>query len=139
MSHPSTSESLSNDLGVVPSQFKAQPMPGAAAETRSMLELRHAVTGDSRHIAMGYSLRVALLGPIELIRRGDWRGTAVSMLLPIAGQLLLAPTANRSYVKLLVRRGYRAVSREPGQISRIEWMLGLQLPRYAGRSSKSAD
>lgn len=140
MSHPSTSESLSNDMGAVPSQFETRPTPGSATEARLVLEMRHAESGDSRQIPMGYSLRVALLGPIELIRRGDWRSAAVSVLLPVVGQLLLAPTANRAYVKLLVRRGYRAVSREPGQISRIEWMLGLQLPRYAGRSSgKAAD
>lgn len=139
MRHPSSSESLSNDMGPVASQFEARPTAGSAADAPPVLELRHAESGDSRQIAIGYSLRVALLGPIELIRRGDWRSTAVSLLLPVVGQLLLAPTANRTYVKLLVRRGYRAVSREPGQVSRIEWMLGLQLPRYAGRSSKSAD
>lgn len=103
------------------------------------LEMRHPTRGDSRQVAPGYSVRVLLLGPIELIRRGDWTLAAVSVLLPIVGQIFLAPTANRSYLKLLVRRGYRAVSREPGQVSRVEWELGMQLPRYTGRSSKSAD
>lgn len=139
MSHPSSSESLSSDMGVVANPLEAQPATGSKADARPVLELRHAESGDSRQIDIGYSLRVALLGPIELIRRGDWRNAAVSVLLPVVGQLLLAPTANRAYVKLLVRRGYRAVSREPGQVSRIEWMLGLQLPRYTGRNSKSAD
>jgi len=103
-----------------------------------MLEMRHPAHGDSCQVSLGYSVRVLLLGPIELIRRGDWRLVAVSVLLPIAGQIFLASTANRAYLKLLVRRGYRAVSREPGQISRVEWALGIQLPRYVGRSSKSA-
>jgi hypothetical protein len=57
----------------------------------------------------------------------------------VLGQLLVAPSANRTYLKLLLRRGFRAVSTTPGHVSRVEWQLGLQLPRYTGRSSKSAD
>lgn len=114
------------------STSQAQPASGLP------LEMRHPTRGDSRYVEPGYSVRVLLLGPIELIRRRDWTLAAVSVLLPIAGQIFLAPTANRSYLKLLVRRGYRAVSREPGQVSRVEWQLGMQLPRYTGRSSKSA-
>ncbi|MEY4906691.1 MAG: hypothetical protein RL260_409 [Pseudomonadota bacterium] len=100
--------------------------------------MRHPATDDRVEVSLGYSLRVLLLGPIELVRRGDWRLAAVSLLLPIAGQIFLAPTAYRSYLKLLVRRGYRAVSTAPGQISRIEWQLGMLLPRYTGRSTKPA-
>lgn len=132
--HPSNqTKSLQGDDA--PSTFEAPVR--AAGEAEIVLEMRHPASGDSRRFRAGYSREVALLGPIELIRRGDWRGVVVSVALPIVGQLLLAPTANRSYAKLLVRRGYRAVSREPGQVSRVEWMFGLQLPRYAGRNAKS--
>jgi hypothetical protein len=101
--------------------------------------MRHPLTGDRAGVSLGYSLPVLLLGPIELIRRRDWPRVVVSLLLPIVGQICLAPFANRAYLKRLVRQGFRAVSSEPGQISRIEWQLGMQLPRYAGRSNKSAD
>ena len=114
----------------------APTSPPAAGMT---LQMRHPSTGDRVEASLGYSLPVLLLGPIELIRRRDWPLAAVSVLLPIVGQICLAPIANRAYLKRLVRQGFRAVSGEPGQISRIEWQLGMQLPRYTGRSSKSAD
>ena len=110
-----------------------------ASDTSLALQMRHPTCGQSVQASLGYSWRVLLLGPIELVRRGDWRLVAVSLLLPILGQILLAPTANRSYLQWLVRRGFRAVSAHPGQVSRIEWALGIQLPRYTGRSSRSAD
>jgi len=102
------------------------------------LLMRHPSTGESVQVPLGYSVPVLLLGPLVLFRRGDWRLAVVSLLLPIVGQILLAPTANRSYLKLLVRRGFRAVSTEPGHVSRAEWTLGMQIPRYTARSSKSA-
>jgi hypothetical protein len=110
-------------------------VPQAVSRT---LQMRHPATGESVHVQLGYSLPVLLLGPIELARRRDWPLVAVSVLLPIVGQIFLAPTAYRSYLKLLVRRGYRAVSTEPGQISRIEWQISMLLPRYTGRSTKPA-
>jgi hypothetical protein len=108
------------------------------SDTSLTLQMRHPTTGKSVQVPLGYSRRVLLLGPIELVRRGDWRLVVVSLLVPVIGQILLAPTANRSYLQLLVRRGFRAVSAQPGQVSRIEWTLGMQLPRYTGRSSRSA-
>jgi hypothetical protein len=139
MSQSSPSESLPVDAGLVSTRAPGTPAASPVAEVLVALEMRHPATGDSRLVRVGYSWRVALLGPIELVRRGDWPGVAVSVLLPVGGQLFLAPTANRTYLKLLVRRGYRAVSREPGQIGRVEWALGMLLPRYAGRSVKSKD
>lgn len=101
--------------------------------------MRHPVTGARAQVPLGYSLPVLLLGPIELVRRRDWPLAAVSVLLPIVGQICLAPFANRIYLKRLVGQGFRVLGGEPGQTSRIEWQLGMQLPRYTGRSSKSAD
>ncbi|WP_310462697.1 hypothetical protein [Sphaerotilus sp.] len=108
-------------------------------QPNTTLQMRHPVTGENLLVSMGYAWSVLLLGPIELVRRRDWPLAAVSVLLPILGQILLAPWANRAYLKRLLRRGFRAVSTEPGHVSRIEWQLGMQLPRYTGRSSKSAE
>ncbi len=110
-----------------------------AVQPNTTLQMRHPVTGENLLVSMGYAWSVLLLGPIELVRRRDWPLAAVSVLLPILGQILLAPWANRAYLKRLLRRGFRAVSTEPGHVSRIEWQLGMQLPRYTGRSSKSAE
>jgi hypothetical protein len=122
----------------LPSDLVRGTNPPLKSETSLTLHMRHPATGESREVSLGYCVPVLLLGPLVLLRRGDWRLAAVSLLLPIIGQICLAPTANRSYLKLLIRRGFRAVSAEPGQVSRIEWQLGMQLPRYTGRSSKPA-
>lgn len=129
--NPTPSPSLSDDLVVRPART-VQPNAGL------MLLLRHPSTGESMQVPLGYSVPVLLLGPFVLFRRGDWRSAVVSLLLPIVGQVMLAPTANRSHLKLLLRRGFRAVSTEPGHVSRIEWELGMQLPRYTGRSTRSS-
>ena len=55
------------------------------------------------------------------------------LLLPLLGQALLAPQANRRHLRRLVARGYRAVSTVPGRVSHVEWALGMQIPRYSGR------
>ena len=114
-------------------------LSSSASDTPLVLQMRHPVTGQRQDVPIGFSLPVALLGPIELARRRDWTSLAISVALPLLGQWLLAPSANRTYLKLLLRRGFRAVSTTPGHVSRIEWQLGMQLPRYSGRSSKSAD
>lgn len=131
MNPTTSSESLANDP--VPS-----PSPVVPPKTGLTLQMRHPSTGESVQVPVGYSVPVLLLGPIVLLQRRDWRSAAVSLLVPILGQILLAPTANRSYLKLLVRRGFRAISVEPGYVSRVEWELGMQIPRYTARSSKSA-
>ncbi|WP_293999083.1 hypothetical protein [Sphaerotilus sp.] len=115
------------------------PSPGSPQAVSRTLQMRHPATGESVQVPLGYSLPVLLLGPIELARRRDWPLVAVSVLLPIVGQIFLAPIANRSYLKRLLRQGFRAVSPSPGYIGRIEWQLGMLLPRYTGRSNKSAD
>ncbi|MEX8495799.1 hypothetical protein [Sphaerotilus sp.] len=119
--------------------MKPAPSEFPAAPPNTTLQMRHPATGKSLLVSTGYAWQVLLLGPIELVRRRDWRLVAVSVLLPVLGQILLAPWANRAYLQLLLRRGFRAVSTTPGHVSQIEWQLGMQLPRYTGRSSKSAD
>ena len=137
------SESIAHDLDA-PGSLGAPGGLGDKARTTSApgdeftLLMCHPATGQRVRLPLGYSVPVLLLGPIELLRRRDWTRVAISVLLPIAGQILLAPTANRAYLKLLLRQGFRAVSTEPGHVSRIEWRLGLQLPRYTGRKSKSS-
>lgn len=49
----------------------------------------------------------------------------------------MATRINRMQLKNLLARGYRVVSHTPGMISAAEWVLGLQLPRYAGRSTSA--
>jgi hypothetical protein len=113
-------------------------VPEALPGEESTLMLRHPVTDERVRLTLGFSRPVLLLGPIELGRRRDWLRMAISLLLPIAGQILLAPTANRAYLKLLLHRGFRVVSTAPGHVSRIEWQIGMQLPRYTGRKTPSA-
>ena len=125
-----------------PSRFFDPEAPDTVASSGGsdaslVLQMRHPATGQRQDVPIGFSLPVALLGPIELARRRDWTSLAISVALPVLGQLLLAPSANRTYLKLLLQRGFRAVSTTPGHVSRIEWQLGMQLPRYSGRSSKS--
>lgn len=121
-----------------PNTPDAVPPPGAS-NAPLVLQMRHPTTGQRQDVSVGFSLPVALLGPIELARRRDWPSLAISLVLPVLGQLLLASSANRTYLKLLLQRGFRAVSTTPGHVSRIEWQLGMQLPRYSPRSSRSAD
>jgi hypothetical protein len=113
--------------------------PSVSPKTVQPLELRHPRTGDSVIVPVGFSLPVALLGPIPLLMRRSWRlaalTTVVSVALPVAGQIFMATRINRMLVKNLLARGYRAVGTTPGMVSAAEWVLGFQLPRYAGRST----
>ena len=104
-----------------------------------ILLMRHPATGESVQVPIGYSWQVLLFGPVALALRREWRLALVCLLLPLVGQVLLAGTANRIYLNQLLRRGFRAVRTQRGYVSQIEWQLCMQLPRYAGRSSKSAD
>ena len=97
------------------------------------LMLRHPVSGKERFVPIGYSRRVLFLGPLALAGRGDWALALVCIAVPVLGQILLAPVANKFHLKRLVRAGFRAVSTEPGRISLAEWRLGMQIPRYTGR------
>ena len=109
-------------------------LPDDAAQVPPFgLLLRHPVSGQERFVPLGYSRRVLLLGPLALAGRGDWALALVCVVLPVLGQNLLAPTANRLHLKRLIRAGFRAVSTEPGRISLAEWRLGMQIPRYTGR------
>jgi hypothetical protein len=117
----------------------AAPTPASASTAvspeRLRLLMKHPQTGDQQVVPIGYSVPVLLAGPIPLLRRRNWGLAAVCVLLPIVGQILLAPQANKLHIRHLLRRGYRAVSTEPGRVSHIEWLLGMQLPRYAGRKT----
>lgn len=103
-----------------------------------ILLMRHPETGDTVQAPIGYSWQVLLFGPVVLALRREWRLALMCLLLPLVGQVLLAWTVNRTCLNHLLRRGFRAVSTERGHVSQIEWQLGMQLPRYTGRSSKSA-
>ncbi|PXW94928.1 hypothetical protein C7444_11110 [Sphaerotilus hippei] len=104
--------------------------------TAPPLELRHPRTGGSVTVPLGFSLPVAVLGPIPLLMHKRWRlaalTTVVSVLLPVAGQILMATRIHRLLIKDLLARGYRAVGTTPGTVSAAEWTLGMSLPRYRG-------
>ncbi|WP_338416211.1 hypothetical protein [uncultured Sphaerotilus sp.] len=122
-------------FGDQPSTFSDPSRPTIGAP---ILLMRHPQTGETVEVPIGYSWPVLLFGPVVLARRRDWRLALVCLLLPLVGQVFLARTANRAYLNQLLRRGFRAVSTERGRVSQIEWQLGMQLPRYTGRSSRSA-
>lgn len=110
---------------------------GSAQADRLRLLMKHPKTGDQQIIPIGYSVPVLLAGPVPLLLRRNWGLAALCIVLPILGQILLAPHANRLHIRHLLKRGYRAVSTEPGRVSHIEWLLGMQLPRYGGRRSSA--
>lgn len=121
----------SADMPSVPVPPAPAPMPGSGMP-RELL-MRHPRTGEERIAPVGYAWSVLLAGPFVLARRGDWSMALVCLLLPLLGQALLAPQANRRHLRRLVARGYRAVSTVPGRVSHVEWALGMQIPRYSGR------
>lgn len=104
-----------------------------ASEHRCQLLMRHPRTGRDELLSLGYSRAVLLLGPIELARRGDWAMVLFCLVVPLIGQILLAPSANRRFLMRLLRQGYRAVRTRPGLVSHAEWLLGMQLPRHDSR------
>lgn len=109
----------------------------SAPVDRLRLLMKHPQTGDQQIIPIGYSLPVLLAGPVPLLLRRNWELAVLCVVLPILGQILLAPHANKLHIRHLLKRGYRAVSTEPGRVSHIEWLLGMQLPRYGGRRSSA--
>lgn len=112
--------------------------PAAPARTERLhLLMKHPETGAQQVVPIGYSVPVLLAGPVPLLLWRNWRLAALCVVLPILGQILLAPHANRLHIRHLLKRGYRAVSTEPGRVSHIEWVLGMQLPRYGGRRSSA--
>lgn len=116
----------------VHSRLPDEADPSALA-SRCPLLMRHPLTGRDELVSIGYSRAVLLLGPIELARRGDWAMVLFCLALPLIGQMLLAPSANRRFLLRLLRQGYRAVRTRPGQVSHAEWLLGMQLPRHESR------
>jgi hypothetical protein len=112
-------------------------LPGDASTSasgyRCQLLMRHPQAARDEPVHIGYSRAVLLLGPVELARRGDWAMVLFCLALPLIGQILLAPSANRRFLVRLLRQGYRAVRTRPGQVSHAEWRLGMQLPRHEPR------
>ncbi|MFM2053676.1 MAG: hypothetical protein RL456_1713 [Pseudomonadota bacterium] len=109
--------------------------PAGSGGPPSELLLRHPASGDERRVRIGFSVPVLLLGPFALAARRQWLPALGAVLLPVAGQILLAPVANKMLLRQCLRRGYRVVSSGQGQISQAEWHLGMQLPRYSGRKA----
>lgn len=101
--------------------------------------MKHPRTGSTAVAPIGFSVPVLFFGPVPILMRGNMRLALITTLawvgLPVAGAIFMAYHANRMHLKDLLRWGFCAVSNEPGMISRIEWMLGLQLPRYRGRKA----
>lgn len=110
--------------------------PTAARPRARSLRMKHPVSGASTIAPLGYSLPVALLGPLPLLWRRSWGLAALiliaTVLLPLIGQVLLASRVNKLHIQHLLRRGYRAMGRFPGEVSAIEWNLQITLPRYRG-------
>lgn len=102
----------------------------------NILRLKHPYTGRHAQAPLGYSVPVALLGPLPLLWRRNWPlalcTLLVSVALPLAGQLYTASLANRLHLQRLLRQGYRAQGRFPGEVSTVEWNLGIKIPRYRG-------
>jgi len=95
--------------------------------------MRHPDSGQEHEVVVGPSRAVLLLGPLELARRGDWGLMLLCIVLPVIGQVMAAPMANKRHLRRLIRDGYRAISPRPGHVSHAEWILGLHIPRYSGR------
>lgn len=116
-----------------PPMTSSPPAPAAAAAAPKRLLMRHPASGRECHAPIGYAWPVLLFGPLAMARRRDWSGALVCLVLPLAGQILMAPRANRRHLRRLIAQGYRAVSTAPGRVSHAEWLLGMQIPRYSSR------
>jgi hypothetical protein len=107
-----------------------------ASKPSNILRLKHPHTGRNAQAPLGYSIPVALLGPLPLLWRRSWPlalcTLLVSVALPVVGQLYMASLVNRLHLQRLLRRGYRAQGRFPGEVSTVEWNLGIKIPRYRG-------
>lgn len=80
-------------------------------------------------------MAVLLLGPLVWLGRRNWLLAATCVLLPLVGQVALAYCGDRLQVRGLVRKGYRAVGDEPGDITGKERLLRMNLPRYRERTT----
>lgn len=114
----------------------ARPTARPPARKLPPLMMRHPRTDHCTEVPLGYSLPVALFGPLPLMLRRDWPlaglTLVVSVLLPVLGQITMGRYTNRMHIRNLLRRGYRAAGRAPGEVSAAEWALGMSLPRYRG-------
>lgn len=107
------------------------------------LRLRHPSSGKVIVLPLGYSLPTAFLGPLPWLFSGRWRIAGLVALatvaLPLLGQVLLAAHVQRLHLRQLLRQGWRAWSRYRGDVSAVEWRLGLSIPRDRGPSRTGAD
>lgn len=101
--------------------------------------MRHPDSGREVLVPIGFSPAVFLFGPLVWLVRRNWVLAATCVLLPLVGQVALAYCGDRLQVRGLVRKGYRAVGDEPGDITRKERMLRMSLPRYRERSRSDSD
>lgn len=106
------------------------------AQPGRSLRLRHPQSGQVLLLPLGYSLSTALFGPLPWLWRRCWRLAGlvalVAIVLPLLGQVLMAAHVQRLYLRHLLRDGWRAWSRWRGDVSAVEWRLGLSLPRDRG-------
>lgn len=113
-----------------------------AGEQGRSIRLRQPESGRVIVLPLGYSWATALLGPLPWLLRGCWRlaglVTLATVVLPLLGQMLLAAHVQRLYLRQLLRQGWRAWSRWRGDVSAVEWRLGLSLPRDRNNGKSGA-
>lgn len=109
-----------------PTSTAHQPFP-------MFIEMRHPITGKERRVDIGFSRAVLLWGPLALAKKGDWIGVLACIAMPLAGQIMLAPVANKRHLRRLIAEGYYAVSNTRGHISHAEWLMCERIPRYRNR------
>ncbi len=97
-------------------------------------------TGEERIAPVGYAGSVPLAGLLAPARRGDWSMALACLLLPLLGQALLAPQANRRHLRRLVARlpARRAWSRAASVMWNGRWACRSRATAVVERTSRAS-
>lgn len=97
------------------------------------LVLKNPNTGEIKNAPVGFSWTVFFFGFFPPIFRGDWKWTAIILVIAIItfgfSNIVFAFIYNKNFIKeQLYSNGFRVVSSAKGNLQRASSSLGIELP-----------
>jgi hypothetical protein len=101
------------------------------------LQLKNPNTGELKEAPVGFSWTVLFWGFFPPLFRGDWKFTAIFLLLGMftfgASNLVFSFIYNKFFIKdLIYKEGFKVTGSKKGNLQLISNKLGLELPMLEG-------
>lgn len=97
------------------------------------IHLQNPHNGQMRQAPVGFSWTVLLFGFFPPLFRGDWKWTAILLILALltwgVSNIVFAFLYNRLYIKDLLQAGFRVKAVDQGALEDVAKRLGIDLPR----------